>query len=208
MRMVPPLLFLVLLAAVVLPGVPGIGSFLRTPPPPELIYVLSGEAEPRLERAAELYLHSPGSKIAFPETAGTTPGAVPWNMDVTEYSRFHLMRLGVPERDILMVPFDGGVGSTRDEGCALRSYLRTSPTADVVVVTSAYHALRAGWTVRAKLRGAGSRVTIVAAASIDPRSDPGRRLYRQEYRKLALTMLGEVVFRGCYSQRVQLAPSS
>jgi uncharacterized SAM-binding protein YcdF (DUF218 family) len=152
----------------------------------DFIYVLMGEAEPRVSRAAELYHQGYAPLILFPETdrAGGATSPV-----TTAYALRLAQELDVPSNATRIVPFSGGVRTTRDEICALRRVIERSAATSVIVVTSAYHTKRAWWTVRRQLAGMPVEFRVVAAPSISSTSRSGLRLYGYEHLKLLPTVL-------------------
>jgi uncharacterized SAM-binding protein YcdF (DUF218 family) len=77
-----------------------------------------------------------------------------------ERARAELVRLGVPETAIFILP--GTVGSTQEEAEALRGFAFARGLKSLLVVTSAYHSRRALRTMREQLSDRGVTVGLMA----------------------------------------------
>jgi uncharacterized SAM-binding protein YcdF (DUF218 family) len=82
-----------------------------------------------------------------------------------------LKRQHVPADKIEIVP--GSVSSTHDEAVRIRDYTRARGWHSILVVTSAYQARRALWTLRRALAGTGVSIGLDAAAPGQQSPRPG-----------------------------------
>ncbi|MHC5539315.1 YdcF family protein [Singulisphaera rosea] len=146
----------------------------------DAIVLLLGGPLDRPARAADLYLRGLAPVVLLGSTeAVSSEGSL---------HRHALIQEGVPEVAIHILP-GGPVESTYDEALRIREYVRSRPIRRIIVVTTAYHTRRAGWTFRKVLREAG--VDVRVAASRDPefgeedwyKSDLGTTIYRWEIAK-------------------------
>lgn len=161
--------------------------------PGAFIYVLNGRIEPRVAYAARLYDRGLAPRILIPQTRemARRPDRPLSNLIAAE-----IVAMGVPESAVAIVPFDGGVVDTRDEGRALRQYLEAEPVGRVIVVTMDYHSARARRTLTQELRGLDVELSMAGAS--DPRlftpedwwtTPRGRETYLGELVKLAGTVI-------------------
>ena len=144
----------------------GLASFLiidDAPQAADMIFVLAGGIETRPFHAAELYQRGLGPLIAISrveETPTVEMGLYPDPIDVM----VSVMReLGVPDDDIIVLPFEGGASSTHDEAVALRHYVDAHAVERVILVTSAFHTRRGRWTIEREL--SDSSVTLQVSAA-------------------------------------------
>lgn len=154
----------------------------------DILYVLGGDYSRRIPHALQLYREGLASKIVLPyENLHLRREG---SMHFTEESQKLLLESGVPSGAIILWRVGSGVGSTADEMRALRVYLETfTTTRRVIVVTSAYHSRRAGYTAQ---RFAPSGVQIQVSGVEDSdwsmenwwRSPRGNALVQEEWKKL------------------------
>ncbi len=78
-----------------------------------------------------------------------------------EIIRQSLIKCGVPERNILILP--GEAATTFDEAAALAAFLENRPTARVLVITSDFHTRRSRWIFAGMLADRAGQVSFVSA---------------------------------------------
>jgi uncharacterized SAM-binding protein YcdF (DUF218 family) len=150
----------------------------------DFIYVLNGRISTRADEAARVYLEglAPRVRLAHTREMARRP-----DRPLSDLIASEIVERGVPDSAVATIPYPGGVVNTRDEGRALRIYLRSHPADRVIVVTTDHHTGRARRTLRQELRG--MRVELLMAPSPDGRGiDPdnwwmtedGRRTYGTE----------------------------
>jgi uncharacterized SAM-binding protein YcdF (DUF218 family) len=162
--------------------------------PSDYILVLGGEPHVRPFHAADLYRRGVAPRILLIEVESQPAerlGLIPHQNDV---AKGVFRSYGIPDSAVVVVPFDEGVGSTRDEGRALASYFSRESARRITVVTSEYHTGRARFTLRRALRGTGVEVRISGAPNdFDTtnwwRDERGFFAYFSEYVKWIHTLL-------------------
>jgi uncharacterized SAM-binding protein YcdF (DUF218 family) len=146
----------------------------------DAIVMLIGGPADRPGRAAEIYRQGLAPVILMGQTSEES--------GETESHHRALIDCGVPAEAIAILPGEV-VGSTHDEAVRMSEYVRSHPIRRILVVTSAYHSARVGWTFRKVLQGLGVEVRMVV--SQDPRfnetdwytNEYGLRLYLSEAMK-------------------------
>lgn len=160
----------------------------------DAIVVLAGSSTyaERARKAAALFGEGRAPRIVLTNDAlkGGWSEAEQRNPLFVERAAAELRRAGVPADriEIIWRP----VGSTREEAARLREYAAERNLRSLAVVTSAYHARRALWTLRQALRGSGVGVEIEAVAPGEQSPAPatwwlhglGWRMVAGEYLKL------------------------
>ena len=132
----------------------------------DAIVVLAGSSTyvERAQRAAALYGEGRAPRVVLTNDAlkGGWSEAEQRNPLFVERAAAELRRGGVPaERiEIIWRP----VGSTHEEAARLREYAAERGLRSLAVVTSAYHARRARWTLGRVLRGSGVAVEVEGVA--------------------------------------------
>lgn len=129
----------------------------------DMIFVLTGGMETRPFHAAELYQRGLAPLIALSraeETPTVEMGLYPDPIDVMVSV---MKEQGVPDADIIVLPFEGGVSSTHDEAVALSHYVDVHPVERVILVTSAFHTRRGQWMLEREL--SDSSVTLQVSAA-------------------------------------------
>ena len=127
----------------------GLASFLvvsEEPRAAQVILVLSGESPARMLGAWDLFQkrHSPfilltrGPRYRAEEELSKRGIAY---TNTAEIDRQLLVRLGVPESDVVVLP--DSVSSTLEEAIAVKSYFKGKPLGTILLVTSRYHSRRA-----------------------------------------------------------------
>lgn len=166
------------------------GNFLVVEDAPvatDAIFVLSGEAEERCTKAAELWTIFGGRVI--PTGAGVDGEIAALGLDVkdAQINRRSLMRHGVDSTAI--VPLPAGT-STWEESLYILAYCQAFGLDDITVVSSKFHTRRMGWVFRKRMAGHGIRVRIMGADPIGYtvgawwKSEKGLIFVNNEYIKL------------------------
>jgi uncharacterized SAM-binding protein YcdF (DUF218 family) len=148
------------------PLLTGLARFLVVTEPPleaDIVLVLLGDPHQRPVRASELFHAGLTQRVAVSEgeiTPAAAFGALPSATDVTVQA---LISLGVPDDRVEIIPFEGGVTSTRDEALAFRDYVQKHTVTRAIIVSSALHTRRARWIFRRVLAGQPVEVHMVGA---------------------------------------------
>jgi uncharacterized SAM-binding protein YcdF (DUF218 family) len=142
-----------------------VGNFLvvrDTIVPSDAIFLLTGDVHTRPVKAAELYRAGIAPRVLFANQLTTPAVAAGVALSEPEGARRMLVRYGVPDSAILILP--ARATSTWDEALALRAYARNAPIHRVIIVTSSSHGRRARWLFRKALRG---RAVDIHFATVD-----------------------------------------
>lgn len=181
----------ILLWAVRIPILRGMGSFLVTEDPlthVDEVFVLGGSAVDRGEEAARLYKQGISSRFAT--TGSQVPGDLSTlGIDLTESDMTKLVMVhhGVP--DTMITSFKQGT-STREEAEALLSVALQDHADTVMVVSSAFHLRRARFVFKDRFAQAGITVLFHGANDLafDKdnwwRDESGLMMVYNEYVKL------------------------
>jgi uncharacterized SAM-binding protein YcdF (DUF218 family) len=160
----------------------------RGPRPADYVMVLGGGVTTRPFAAALLVKRHLAREVLVPRQWNDAE-AVHWTVPPEqELTRQVLLRRGVPASRIHLI--GEGVVSTFDEALALAGFLRTRPSARVMVVTDDFHTRRARWALARVVEHPADRLTIIAIAGDDftPenwwRTSAGRLQVTGEYWKL------------------------
>jgi uncharacterized SAM-binding protein YcdF (DUF218 family) len=158
--------------------------------PADVIFLLNGDYNTRPFYASDLYRQglAPAIVIARSENLPAAElGLVPNDTDIAVGV---MEKLGVPADKIVVLPVPGGVTSTFDEAIVLRRYIETNNIHTVILVTSAFHTLRAKWIFDRELSGLPLTLEMAAAphygfnATNWWRSESGLITLNNEYVKL------------------------
>jgi uncharacterized SAM-binding protein YcdF (DUF218 family) len=152
--------------------------------PADIIFILNGDAHTRPFRAAELFQQGLAPQIVIPREENSPAAELGLYPNGTDVSVNVLKKLGVPEQNIVIIPIEGGVTSTRDEAVALRRYAAAHGLQRVIVVTSSFHTRRARWIIARTL--SGSSVTFAMAAVPEWKFDD-TNWWREERGLISLT---------------------
>jgi uncharacterized SAM-binding protein YcdF (DUF218 family) len=132
---------------------------------PEAIVVLSGASDyvERARAAAGLFAAGRAPKIILTNDGeqGGWSSAEQRNPLFSELAAAELARAGVPAERIEVV--EQVVSNTYDEARAVRDYAAARNLRSLLVVTSAYHSRRAGWTWRRVFSGSGVDIGMTTA---------------------------------------------
>lgn len=131
--------------------------------PVDVIFVLNGDVDTRPFRAAELFKQGLAPQVVIPKEEDSPAVEIGLYPNGTDVAIEVMKALGVPGKNIVMIPVEGGVTSTRDEAKVLRRYVETHGIKRVILVTSAFHTRRARWIFEREL--ADSAVTLEIAAA-------------------------------------------
>jgi uncharacterized SAM-binding protein YcdF (DUF218 family) len=84
-------------------------------------------------------------------------------LPIHEVIRQVLLKRGVPERDITILP--GAVATTYDEAVDVATFLEGRPKTRILVVTNEYHTRRARWIFARALSNRAEQISFVSAPS-------------------------------------------
>ncbi len=135
----------------------------------DMMFVLTGGVDTRPAHAAELYREGLAPKIAIAQVKDTPTVEMNLYPNATDVMVSVMIELGVPEKDIVILPFDDGVTSTYEEALALRDYTDEHAVEEMILVTSAFHTRRGRWTLERAL--AESSVTLQVSAATEKEYD-------------------------------------
>lgn len=128
----------------------------------DAIVVLSGSAvyKERTQRAAEYYRQGLANRILLTNDnrRGGWSNSEQRNPFFYERARNNLLLLGVPAEHIEVIPKP--VTNTYEESELLREYAVAHGLRSLLIVTSAYHARRALWTLRRVFAGTGIEIGL------------------------------------------------
>lgn len=179
----------------ILVGLGGLLTIEDAPVHADYLYVLTGDVNRRPFHAAKLYHAGMAPRVLIADGWDSPAKGMGQEAEPTDVNVLIMRGLGVPDSAITVIPFPGGVTSTRDEGRALRAHLEQNPAERVIVVTTAHHTRRARWTLRRELRGLPVELRMAAApqerfdASNWWQNEEGFVDYINEYLRLLHTWL-------------------
>ncbi|MGA2618539.1 MAG: ElyC/SanA/YdcF family protein [Thermoguttaceae bacterium] len=175
---------------------PAMATWLDVGGPPrvaDVVLLLNGGVNTRPFAAAALVQGGWARRVLIATVAVSAEVAagngLPWH----EIDRRVLLRCGIPERDIVLLPRDAR--TTFDEAAALAEFLAAAPDTRVLVVTDGPHTRRARWILTRVVGRRADRLAMVAAPTdeFQPetwwRSEPGLAFVVSEYLKLAFYAL-------------------
>ena len=123
--------------------------------PADVIVVLSGGTESRMNEALSLYKEDYGKVIVLTETGEQTEGYEYLNsFDM----RIQLMNNGVPSGNIMIT--DLTVTTTVDEAVAIRDLMQNRQYSSAIVVTDPYHTRRSKLLFNQVFDGMDNRITV------------------------------------------------
>ena len=126
----------------------------------DVILLLNGDPNLRPPHAAALYRNHLAPLLLIARSADSTLSKLGLWPNTTDLNVGVLMKLGVPQSNIVELKMPGGVTSTFDEAKLLRTYTATHPVQRVIVVTSAFHTRRAKWAMERVLRGTSVQIRM------------------------------------------------
>jgi uncharacterized SAM-binding protein YcdF (DUF218 family) len=124
----------------------GMGKFLVVENPlsnADIIYLLTGEVVSRPSHAVELYRENYANTIVVPQHELIPAEELGIYPNPTEAAVKVLLMKGINKSDIIVIDFDNGVTSTKDEAYALLRYINKTKIKKVILVTSNFHSYRA-----------------------------------------------------------------
>lgn len=155
----------------------------------DYVLPLAGDFNSRPFVAAEIYRAGLAKKVLLPQpgrSAEVENGAA---LAHEEICRLVVLKLGVPERDIIML--EGQNHTTFDEANRLRQFVASHGPCSVAVVTSDFHTRRSLWIFRHVLGDAPCALRVMSAPVLDYsarnwwQSADGMTAYVCEFAKLA-----------------------
>jgi uncharacterized SAM-binding protein YcdF (DUF218 family) len=119
----------------------------------DAIVLLAGNYKERAPTAAALYRKSYAPVILLTNDGVFSSWSAKYgrNLYQVEWTEEDLVRLGVPRKSIVKLPFYGS--STMHDALAVRRYALTYRLKKIIIVTSDYHMPRALWTFRKVFSG-------------------------------------------------------
>ena len=132
----------------------------------DIIYLLTGEVASRPFHAAKLYGENYTNTIVVPQHELNPAEELGIYPNPTEAAEKVLLLKGVNKSDIIVVDFDNGVTSTKDEAIALRRYINKTKIKNVILVTSAFHSFRAKYIFKKVLKGTPVDIIISPASHL------------------------------------------
>lgn len=114
----------------------------------DILYLLNGEHATRPFVAADLYRRGFASKVWIAQTEKDPTEMLGLYPNDTDVNKGVLIRCGVPEDRIVVVPYPNGVSSTWEETLAIRGFIDRHPVESILVVTSSLHTRRTEWAFR------------------------------------------------------------
>jgi uncharacterized SAM-binding protein YcdF (DUF218 family) len=155
----------------------------------DYVLPLSGDCNSRPFVAAAMYRAGLAPKIIVPRPGRGDNDGSGADLAHEEIYRQVLLKLGVPQRDIIML--DGENHTTFDEAQRLRHFLAEGGPKSVAIVTNDLHTRRTRWTFEHVLRGTPHQLHFVSAPVADYQADvwwqarEGATAYPCEMAKLA-----------------------
>jgi uncharacterized SAM-binding protein YcdF (DUF218 family) len=132
----------------------GIGEFLvvhDTIKKADIIYLLNGEIDTRPLQAIKLFKNGFANRIIIPQHKLSLTQNLGICPDPTSGAVKVLLMNGIDKSDIILLNFEGGVTSTKEEALALRHYIDENKLNNIIVVTSAFHTYRAKYIFNKEL---------------------------------------------------------
>ncbi len=166
----------------------------ETPRQADYVLVMPGGETMRPFMAAALVRAGFVERVLIPETVSSPEVADAIVPPTHEISRHILLHRGVPGSRIEVLP--GESNATITDSRALADFLKASPDARILVVTSDYHTRRTRWVFRRVLGNRMRRVTIVSTPNDDFKPE---QWWRTE--KGFVTVIGEYLKLAAYSVR-------
>lgn len=187
------LLFVALLLLLRGPLLRSAARFLTVQDPLEhadAILMFAGDIDARPPLTAELFRQGLAPRVVLVRPEDRAAQRLADVPNESELARRVLIRLGVPDSAITIVPADTPATSTREEASVFAAYVERTGMQRVIAVTSAYHTRRSRWALRRALESDSVRVMMAPAEheGFDEtnwwRSEDGLLAYVIEYLKL------------------------
>ena len=118
----------------------------------DIIYLLTGDINSRPFHAVELYRENYANTIVVPQHEVNPAEELGIYPNPTEAVMKVLHQKGVNKSDIVVIDFNNGVTSTKDEAIALRRYINKTKIKNVIIVTSAFHSYRTRYIFKKVLK--------------------------------------------------------
>lgn len=156
-----------------------------TPAQSDAIVLLAGNHKERSPAAAMLYRDGYAPLVILSNDGMISGWSTKYNRNLyqIEWAEEELVKLGVPRKKILKLPFYGS--STMFDALAVKRYLFKNGVKKIIVVTSDYHTRRALWTFKHALKEYTTDITIFPAQSFGV----GARSLALEYGKFGYYLL-------------------
>lgn len=154
----------------------------------ETLFVLSGNAESRAKESAKLLRSAYAKEVVC--TGEVVPDLfkeVGINMNEAELSRNKLLKEGISERRIKLLPIGT---STREEADAILAYCKINHIRKIMVVSDKFHTNRIDYAFREQFDDAGIKLILRGAPAMNYNEDfwwaneAGLLMVNNEYVKL------------------------
>lgn len=164
------LLVCLLLYSLRAPLLTGLANYLVSADNPlqkaDMIFVLNGDYDTRPFYASDLYHEGLAPFVAIAQTESSPSELLGLVSNPTAISVEVMKIEGIPAEKVLVLNENGPVTSTFDEARALRQYIETHNVRSVILLTSAFHTLRARWIFERELAGVQVKLEVAAAPHI------------------------------------------
>ncbi len=156
----------------------------------DMLFVLNGDVNTRPIHTVELYQQGLAPVVGIAQVESHTAEEMGLLPNETDVAIQEMVKLGIPQDSIIVIPSDGPVTSTYDEAVALRQYVEANDIHSVIIVTSAFHTRRASWVIKRELKGLDVTVSMAATPDEDFdatnwwKSEQGLVTVNNEYVKL------------------------
>jgi len=132
----------------------------------DIIYLLTGEIDTRPLQAIKLYKNGFANWIIIPQHELSSTQNLGICPDPTSGAVKVLLMNGIPKSDIIILDFESGVTSTKEEALALRHYINENTLNNIIIVTSAFHTYRAKYIFNKELSDTGVNIKYSPASHL------------------------------------------
>ena len=139
------------------------------PAKPTVVFVLSGGAFDRANRAYEIYKQGKVTHI-YCTGSNKCSDLKALGMDIMEgeITTRYLAKLGVPDSLVSFIP-EGT--STLEEGECIRKFAEKNNVADLAVVSSRFHTSRVRWVLKKEFKSSKVKFQVIGAPSSEYKED-------------------------------------
>jgi uncharacterized SAM-binding protein YcdF (DUF218 family) len=129
----------------------------------DMFFVLNGDVNTRPVQTVDLYRQGLAPVVGIAQTEKHSTEELGLLPNETDVAIQEMVKLGIPQDSIVVIPSEEPVTSTYDEALALRQYIENNDIHSIIIVTSEFHTRRAKWICEKELKGLD--VTIMMAAT-------------------------------------------
>jgi len=129
----------------------------------DMLFVLNGDVNTRPVQTVDLYRQGLAPVVGIAQAEKHTTEEIGLLPNETDVAIQEMVKLGIPQDSIVVLPSEEPVTSTYDEAVALRQYVENNAIHSIIIVTSEFHTRRAKWICEKELKGLD--VTIMMAAT-------------------------------------------